>query len=277
MIDLAPQHKIGLLLNNPVMIASGFGGYGQVYQGIIDVSHFGAVVTQPITLRPQRGAPQPRVVETKAGFIINIGLQNPGVRNVLRSYRKIWAKINTPVIAHLPADEPDNLTRVARALSNAEHLSAFELGIPHNAGPYDVEQGVQAIQKGSELPVLVKIPVGGNHQLAEAAAYSYADALVVGTSPLGSTPITGQQNLFTGLIYGPALHNLALHHLHTLTDVGLPLIAAGGIHSLNDAKAFLQAGAKAVQIDSLVFVNPKQAEAIAVQLNDNSNSVVEVK
>jgi dihydroorotate dehydrogenase (NAD+) catalytic subunit len=266
MIELAPQHKIGLALNNPVMIASGFGGYGQVYQGIIDVSCFGAVVTQPITLRPQRGAPQPRVVETKAGFIINTGLQNPGVKNVLRYYGKIWPRVGTMLIAHLPADEVDNLTRTARALSNVENLTAFELGVPHHAGPYEVEQAVRAIQKGSELPVLVKIPLAGSHQLAEAAAYNYADALVVGTPPLGTAPITGQQNLITGLIYGPALHNLTLYHLHAVASVGLPLIAAGGIHSLSDAKAFLQAGAKAVQIDSLIFVDPKQAEAIAIQL-----------
>ena len=259
------------------MIASGFCGYGQVYQGMIDVSCFGAVVTQPITLRPQRGAPQPRVVETKAGFIINTGLQNPGVKNVLRNYGKIWARLGTQVIAHLPADEPDNLTRTARALSTSEYLSAFELGVPHHAGPYDVEQAVQAIQKGSELPVLVKIPVVENYQLAEAAAYSYADALVIGTPPLGAAFVSQQPNLITGLIYGPVLYNLALYNLRNLAGIGLPLIAAGGVHSLKDAKEFLQAGAKAVQLDSLMFIDPKQAGDIAAQLNDENNGMEEVE
>ncbi|RPJ55510.1 MAG: hypothetical protein EHM12_12080, partial [Dehalococcoidia bacterium] len=78
MIELAPNHKIGLSLANPVMIASGCCGYGSAYRPLLDLSAFGAIVTNPITLRSQRGASQPRLVETLAGLILNTGDQNPG-------------------------------------------------------------------------------------------------------------------------------------------------------------------------------------------------------
>lgn len=269
MIELAPHHKIGLLLNNPIMIASGFCGFGDAYQKFIDMSLFGAVVTQPITLRPRRGTPQPRLVETKAGFILNIGHQNPGVKKVLGRYGKKWTRLGVPVIAHLPSDEPNDLMRTARALSSAKSsqghlaLAAIELGLPHQAMPQDVEFWIKAIQDGSELPVLVKLPLGAPREIAEATVNNHADALVIGTPPLGTAISPTYGTLVTGTQYGPALHGLALHDLHALADLGVPIVAKGGIHSLADARTLLDAGATAVQLDSLLFIDPKSAYEIA--------------
>ena len=105
MIELAPQHKIGLSLSNPVMIAAGCAGYGHVYQPLLDLSAFGAIVTQPITLRPRPGASQPRLTEIAGGFILATGEQNPGVKKVIQHHQKSWTRLATALIAHLPADD----------------------------------------------------------------------------------------------------------------------------------------------------------------------------
>jgi dihydroorotate dehydrogenase (NAD+) catalytic subunit len=279
MIELAPHHKIGLNLPNPVLVAAGCCGYGDAYQRLIDMSVFGAVVTQPITLRPRRGIPQPRLVETRAGFILNTGRQNPGVKKIIQRYSKIWSRLPIPVIVHLPAEGPDDLRRTARALSSVQTaqghpiLVGFELGLPHTSLPEDVAPWVRAIQAGTELPLLVKLPLAGScdiAEIAEAAANASADALVIGTPPLGTAFSPAQEEMVAGYMYGPALHPLALHNLQTIANlVDLPLIAVGGIHSLADAQAFIEAGATAVQLDSLLFIDPKAAYDIASALQSS--------
>lgn len=264
MIELAPRHKIGLSVSNPVMIASGFGGYGQVYRQLIDLSVFGALVTNPITLRPQRGAAQPRLVETTAGFVLATGMQNPGVKKVIRQYSKHWRGWSVPVIAHLPADDPDDLRRTARALAGTESIAAIELGIPSFATPQDLAVWIEAVREGCMLPLLVKLPLDIAVEMAEVAVEAAADALVIGSPPLGSAQTPAGERV-EGDLYGPALHSLALYNIqviHELVDV--PIVAVGGIHSLVDAQAFLAVGTIAVQIASLLFIEPKQATEIAL-------------
>jgi dihydroorotate dehydrogenase len=235
------------------------------------LSAFGAIVTNPVTLRPKPGPGQPRLVETTAGFILNTGQQNPGVKKVIRQYQKTWLHLAAPVIAHLPADEPEDLLRTARALSGLETpkgqpaIVAIELGIPHQAKPSEVLRWVGAVQEGSHLPLLVKLPLNTPPELAEAAADTYTDALVIGLPPLGTAKLPTSQAVVTGFLYGPALHSLTLRNLSSLKNrIDIPLVAAGGIHSLADVQAFLMAGAAAVQIDTLIFIEPQSAYQIAL-------------
>ena len=272
MIELAPYHKTGLNLANPVLIASGFGGYGPNYQRLIDLSVFGALVTLPITLRPERGTQQPRLGETNAGFVLDTGLQNPGVRKVISTYRHIWPRLGTPVIAHLPADQPDDLTRTARALAGIQTpqgdpiLAAIELGLPIDAVPDDVALWLDAVRAGCELPVLVKLPLDDSLPLAESAAQAQADALVIGMPPLATALSPIQRRPVHGHLFGAALHSLVLHNLHQLHGIDLPLIAAGAIHSVADARVLVAGGASAVQLDSLLLRDPHAAYQIAVEL-----------
>ncbi len=265
MIELAPDHKIGLPLTSPVMIAAGCGGYGTAYQRLVDLAAFGAIVTNPITLRPRRGSPQPRLVETTAGFILHTGQQNPGVRKVIRQYGQSWRRLGVPIIAHLPADEPDDLRRTARALASTETIAAIELGVPHAATPGDIECWIRAIRADCLLPLLVKLPLDRAVDMAEAAAKAQAEALVIGAPPLGTvlSPLNGET--VSGYLYGPALHSLALYAVQTIKGmVELPLVAAGGIHTLADVQAFVQVGANAVQLDSLLFIEPQSAYDITL-------------
>jgi dihydroorotate dehydrogenase (NAD+) catalytic subunit len=271
MIELAPRHKTGLPLNTPVMLASGCCGYGDVYGGLLNLSAFGAIITQPITLRPRRGTVQPRLAETVAGFLLDTGQQNPGVRKILQQYNKLWPRLAVPVIAHLPADEPEALMRTARALAGARTpqgnsiLAALELGLPPTATPQETTSWLHAVREECELPLLVKLPLGIPFEVIEAAASASADALVIGSAPYATAFSNEPQRWVTGQLYGPALHSLVLHEIRQVAAAfELPLVAVGGIHRQVDVEAFLTAGATAVQIDSLAFIDPRQAETIAL-------------
>jgi dihydroorotate dehydrogenase (NAD+) catalytic subunit len=269
MIELAPNHKFGLPLTNPILIAAGFGGYGDAYHGLLDLSAFGAIVTNPITLRPRRGPAQPRLVETRAGYVLETGQQNPGVRKVIHKYGRMWSRLGAPIIAHLPADEPDDLRRTAGALASTESVAAIELGIPPGGAlPADVERWLRAVGAGCHLPRLVRLPLEGAAELAGVVAESAADALVIAGPPPGaaSSPRTGA--VVRGYLYGPLVHSLVLEAIQAVAEVvALPLVARGGIHTAADVESFLQAGACAVQLDSLLFVDPQAAGDIAVKLS----------
>lgn len=263
MIDLAPHHKIGLPLANPVMIASGCGGYGQAYRQLVDPSAFGALITNPITLRPQRGISQPRLAETTAGFVLDTGNQNPGVKKIIREYSNHWRNWSVPVIAHLPAHDPDDLYRTAGALAGTDAVAGIELGIPSLAAPRDITVWIQAVREGCMLPLLVKLPLDAAVEMAEISAEATADALVIGLPPPASAQ-TPAGEWVDGFLGGPALHSLVLHAIRRVREfVDIPIVAVGGIHSSVDAQVFLAAGALAVQIDSFLFIEPKQAAEIA--------------
>jgi dihydroorotate dehydrogenase len=250
-----------LVLTNPVMAAAGLAGYGQPGPNLVDLAQFGAVITGPITLRPQRGPAPPRVAEVPGGFILNTGGQNPGVKKVLQLYSLYWPRLGVPVIAHLPAQEPDDLRRTAAALAGNSTLAAFELGIPAEAWPEEVARWIGAIRQAAILPLLAKLPLTGPLDLVEAAAQ--ADALVLGAPPLGAAALPGSESIVTGPLYGPVLHPLALARLQQVRAiVDMPLIAAGGIHTKADAAIFLQAGAAAVQLDVVLWVDPLTAMEI---------------
>jgi len=220
-------------------------------------------------LRPRRGPAQSRLAETKAGFVLETGQQNPGVRKVIQWYRKIWSRLGVPVIAHLPADEPDDLRRTAGALASTDLVAAIELGIPSDgASPADVEHWIRAVGEGCHLPQLVKLPLEGVVELAGVVAESAADALVITGPPLGAALSSQAGAAVRGYLYGPAVHSLVLEAVYAIAElVDLPLVAVGGIHTAADAEAFLQAGASAVQLDSLLFVDPQMAGAIAARLS----------
>jgi dihydroorotate dehydrogenase (NAD+) catalytic subunit len=266
MIELLPRHKTGLPLTSPVMIASGFAGYGDAWQRLLDLAAFGALVTQPITLRPQRGRPQPRLAEIEGGLILNTGLQNPGVKKVLSGYSRMWGRLPTQVIAHLPAAPPDELQRTARALAGNAPLAALELDIPPHPHPYDVADWVAAVLAGSELPLLARLPFNAAPETIEAAVAAGAAGLVV-SAPAAAASATGRDELLTGGLYGTAAYPLALAQVQAIAkNFETPLVAAGGIHTVAEARALLQAGAAAVQLDSLLLQSPRQAEEIALAL-----------
>lgn len=262
--------KTGLTLKNPLMVASGFAGYGQQsYRPLLDIATFGAIVTNPITLRPRSGAPHPRFVETTGGLILETGLQNPGVKQVIQQYQKRWARLNTPLIVHLPADDSAEISRTARALANlrtrqGEPLcAAIELGIPPETTPHEVYEQIQAVQFDCELPLFLKLPLTQALALLDDIPPEAIDGVVLGLPPIASA-YSPSRAWVTGSLYGAGVHGLVMATLTTwVAHSDIPVIAAGGIHSPADVSAYLTAGAIAVQVDSWLFVEPQQVQTLA--------------
>lgn len=268
MIDLTHGGKAPLTVHNPVLLASGVAGYdGGPYSNLLDLSKLGAIVTNPLTWRPRRAAQGPRVVPLPAGVLIHTGLPNPGVRRVVKAYRARWARSLTPVIAHVVATTPEDVAACVTELERCEAIAAVELGLHDQATPADVELILRAAQNATLLPLLVRLPLYSALTLASAAQEAGAGALVVAAPPRGTVrdPLSGQ--LAGGRIYGPWLKAQALRAVGQVARaVEIPVIGGGGIHSPDDARDFLDAGAVAVQIDTLLWTHPHMVEVIARNL-----------
>ena len=100
-VQLAPEHEQGLLLANPVMTAAGTFGYGTEHNHMFDIQKLGAIVCKGTTLEPKQGNPQPRLAETASGLLNSIGLQNIGVKALIKEKTPIWAKWLVPVIVNI--------------------------------------------------------------------------------------------------------------------------------------------------------------------------------
>src|SRR5690554_6034883 len=268
MIDLTHGGKTPLTINNPVLLASGVAGYdGGPYSNLLDLSKLGAIVTNPLTWRPRHAANGPRVVPLPAGVLVHTGLPNPGVRRAIKLYRARWARSLAPVIAHVVATTTDDVAACVTELERCEAIAAIELGLHDQATPRDVELVLRAAQDATMLPLLVRLPLYSALTLAPAAQEAGAGALVVAAPPRGTTRDLLSGQLAGGRIYGPWLKAQALRAVGQVArTVSTPVIGCGGIHSPDDARDFLDAGAVAVQIDTLLWAHPHMVEVIARNL-----------
>ncbi len=265
MIEITRAGKYSVVIHNPVMIASGMMGFDpDSYRHLINLAKLGAMVTAGITYKPRRPANGPRVAPMTGGVLLHTGLPNPGINRVISQYQKIWERSPIPVIPHIVATHVEDVPRIAERLEGLPNVVAIELGIHDQAYADEVGDFIAATRQASQLPVLVKLPLFGALQLAEAAEMSGADAIVVAGPPRGTErdPLSGK--LIGGRLYGTYLKAQTLRVVGYLAGyVQIPIIACGGIHSAADARDYLEAGARAVQIDTLVWVKPSEVEVIA--------------
>jgi dihydroorotate dehydrogenase (NAD+) catalytic subunit len=254
MIELAPQHKRGLVLRAPVMNAAGVLGFAGEYRGLLDFASLGAFVANPITFHARTPTAPPNAVVTPDGLLIHTGLPNPGLRSALRRYRRDWFRLGPPVIVHLAATTLDEVRRSRDALEREEVVSGVELGFRDDVTVSVMEVLIRAMRGGQ--PLLMRLPLARAPQLAEAAARAGADALVIGAPPRLSVESDGRA--ITGRVYGPAQFETALEAVRAVAalDLGLPLVGAGGIYSIEDARKMLAAGAAAVQLDAVLWRDP---------------------
>lgn len=257
MIELAPHHKNGLPLNSPILLAGGSAGYGEAIHPAIETSRLGAVVVGPITRRSIRGSDSPRMAETFGGVVLNMGLQNRGVSAVVKNFARLWPRLGCPVIAQIADTNSEDAGATARRLAQRDGLLGLELCLGPNAAPGSLRPLLRGLGRAADLPVLVKLPLPVNTELALAAAEAGADGLVVG-SPPPAAGFHAPGALVRGSLFGPGVFAHMLDGLAKVADTvpGLPLIACGGIHSPAHVRQCLALGASAVQLDSLLWVEP---------------------
>jgi dihydroorotate dehydrogenase (NAD+) catalytic subunit len=268
MIELTRTGKNTLVIENPVIAAAGtFGFDGAAYQDLVDLTKLGAVVTNPVTWRRRHAAHGPRVVPLPSGVLIHTGLPNPGIGQVIKTYGVRWVHCLAPVIVHVVATSPADVAHFASALDRCEGVAGIELGLHDQATPDDIITILQAAQENTLLPLLVQVPLYSAVESARAAEEGGAGGLVVAGPPRGTTRDSETGQLVGGRVYGPWLKAQALRAVGQVARVAaIPVIGGGGIHSPDDARDFLDAGAVAVQVDTVTWVQPRMIEVIARNL-----------
>lgn len=262
MIELAPRHKIGLPVDSPLLLAAGSVGFGEAIHPAIDTSRLGGIVVGPITRHSIRGSDTPRMAETSGGFVLHTGLQNRGVSAVIKNFARLWSRLGCPVIAQIADNSPEEAGSTARRLAQTDGLMGLELRLSPHAQPGELRPLLRAIRRSADLPLWVKLPLENIEELAQAAAAAGTDGLVI-ASPLAGAGLAGAGltspgTLVRGELFGPAAFAPMLAALHSVAEMALdlPLIACGGIHTPQQMRHALAAGASAVQLDSVVWVEP---------------------
>ena len=267
--------KIGsLVLKNPVMTASGTFGYGEEYSPYVDLNRLGAVVVKGISLEPRRGNPPPRIMETPGGMLNAIGLQNVGVKAFLGMKLPWLRQFDTNVVVNIFGETLEEYGKVASALSGTAGIHALEVNIScpnvqkggHVFGcdPDAAHEVTKVVKAATDLPVIVKLSpnVSDIAEVARACEAAGADALSLINTLLGMSidierRIPHLKNI-TGGLSGPVVKPVALRMVwNTVRAVSIPVIGIGGVAEADDAVEFLIAGAKAVQVGTANFVNPR--------------------
>jgi dihydroorotate dehydrogenase (NAD+) catalytic subunit len=202
-------------------------------------------------------------------MLMHTGHPNPGVRKVIKEYGNTWAKIPVPVIVHLIGTTVEEVSRAAEMLNQTEAVAAIELGLNDDIKWREAEDLVIAATDHAEKPVLVRLPFYEAMGLAKACADAGADALVVAAPPRGTARDPRSGRLVSGRLYSPLIKPLVLRMVGSLCSRmnSVPIIGAGGVHSPQDARDYLEAGATAVQVDSVTWIKPTMIERIARDLS----------
>jgi dihydroorotate dehydrogenase (NAD+) catalytic subunit len=271
-------------LKNPVMTASGTFGYGLEFAEYMDLNKLGAIVTKGLAIKPVKGNPPQRLVETTAGIINAIGLQNIGVEAFIKEKLQKLKTYKTPIIANIYGTSIDEYVAVAERLSDTA-VAGVEVNIscPNVkkgglafAADRDAIKGILGgIKKVYSKPVIMKLSpnVGPLEELAKYCEDNGADALSLINTLIGMAINLEKRkpciaNIYGGLS-GPAIKPVALAFVHKVSKaVKIPLIGIGGIMNARDALEFMVAGAAAVQIGTANFRDPAAAEKVAIGIGE---------
>jgi len=282
--DIDLSTKVGPLeLSSPIIAASGTFGYGAEFAPYVDLKAFGAVVVKGLSLKPKEGNPLPRIVETRAGMLNAIGLQNVGVEAFARDKMPFLRDAGVPAIVNFFGNTIDEYVECAKTLSEIDGLAALEMniscpnvkagGIMFGTDPSLAKEVVSAVRGATKLPLIVKLSpnVTNIGALAAAAADGGADILsLINTLTGMAVDLESRRPTLanvTGGLSGPAIKPIALRMVwEVLREVDLPVIGIGGIWNARDALEFLCLGASAVQIGTVNFVKPWAAEEITKKM-----------
>ena len=286
----------GMALRNPIMTASGTFGYGAEFAPYMDLQSIGAIVTKGLSLRPQAGNDTPRIIETPAGMLNAIGLQNVGIDAFVEKKVPFLRTVNTPCIANFFGNTVEEYAEMARRLDAIPEVAGLEMniscpnvkcgGIQFGSDPVSAATVVAACRAACNKPLIVKLSpnVTDVVAMARACVDAGADSLSLINTLVGMAidiktrrPVLANT---TGGLSGPAIKPVALRMVWQVAQaVKVPLIGIGGIMSATDVVEFLLAGATAVQVGTASFVTPGIAQTIAEDLEQwmQANGVHDVR
>ena len=283
-IDLSV--KIGALkLKNPVLLASGTVGYGNEIAQFTDLSKLGGIVTKSLSLKPRKGNPPQRIVETPSGMLNAIGLANVGVEVFIKEKIPFLKELNTTLICNIAASTIEEYVECVNILKDEETIKAFEINVScPNVREGGLEFGndinavgriTEKVRAATNKPIIIKLSpnVSRISDFAKTVKQNGGDAVsaintLVGTSFDINTRRPKIKNV-TGGLSGPAIKPIALAKvLEIKRNVDIPIIGIGGIMNWKDAVEFMIVGASAIQLGTVNFINPNAGVEILQGLEE---------
>lgn len=283
----------GLVLANPVGLASGTFGYGSEYEALVEVDAMGALYTKAVTLAPRPGNPVPRIVETPSGMLNSIGLANPGIEAFIRDKLPGLRARRCAVIVNVAGSTEEEYLEVLERLESAagegggatpegaarSGIDGYEInvscpnvrhgGLAFGTDTAQIERLTRALRGRTRRPLIVKLTpnVTDIASIAKAAEAGGADAISCINTLVGMVIDVGKRRpvlaMGTGGLSGPAILPVGVACCYKASRaVGIPVIGLGGIFSADDALQYLLAGARAVQVGTGTFVDPRCASSV---------------
>ena len=272
----------GLKMKTPITTASGTFGFGLEFTDFVDLKKLGAVTVKGTTLEPRAGNKGQRVVETPAGMLNCVGLENPGVEYFLNTTLPKLSKYNVPIIVNIDGDSPEEYGELAEKL-DVDGVAALEIniscpnvaqgGLAFGICPTEAAKVIKAVKRHTHKTVITKLTpnVTDIVEIALAAEAAGSDAISLINTLLGMKIDVKQQKPVLGNIMGglsgPAVRPVAVRMVYQVAQaVHIPIIGMGGITCADDAIEFFLAGATAVAVGCGNFRNPRLTETISIDI-----------
>ncbi len=285
-----------IILKNPVCTASGTFGYGEEFKEFLDIEKLGAVFTKGISLKPSKGNPEPRVVETPCGILNAIGLENIGIKDFLNLKLPFIQKLNTPFFVNIYGETIEDYEKLTEIINENETIAGIEL----NVSCPNVKKGgvifgsdekllfdvVKRVRQKTDKCLIVKLTpnITDITKLAIASEKAGADAVSLINTITGMAIDIKKKSAvlgnITGGLSGPAIKPIALRMVWQVSKaIKIPIFGIGGILTAEDAIEFIMAGASAIQVGTGNLINPKTSLKIikGIQKYLKKNNIKDIK
>jgi len=278
-----------LRLPNPVLVASGTFGYAREMAHLVQLSRLGGILPKTITAQPRIGNPPWRTVETSAGLLNSIGLDNDGVDAFVEHHLPYLAECGAPIIVSVAGRTEEEFVALSERIGATGIAAAIELNIscPNVSGGVDFgtdalacHRLVAATVNRCPIPVIAKLTPNVTRivEIARAASEAGADGVSLINTVTGMAIDWRQQRPLLGNVIGglsgPAIKPIALRCVHQVYQaLKIPIIGIGGIQSLDDAMEFIVAGARAIQIGTANYYDPQLSMRLLDQLPEALRSL----
>jgi len=274
-VDLSvelPTRRGPWRLPHPILPASGTFGYGEEFEPFIPPGTFAAIVPKSISVEVRRGNAPPRCIETPAGLLNSIGLQNPGLEAFRERYLPMLRRYGAPILVNVVGKELEDYVTVVDTLHEEEGVAGFELnvscpnvkeGLRFGLDPDATGQLVAAVREVTDLPLMAKLTPNVTDIVEQARAAEEAGADIISlVNTLRGMMVDWRTRrsmvgTATGGLSGPAIRPVALRMVWEVASaVDVPVCGIGGITDPEHVLDFTVVGASLVQVGTHLYRDP---------------------